>query len=81
MPPIAQKISSRTLLDRGKSVSSQAALWQVVIVLLAVYIYPAHAQYGASLQGTVTDQSGSVISGARAQANIRQYTVAHKDNG
>ena len=64
MPPIPPKTPSRTLLDGGKSVFARAALWQVAIMLLALYIYPAQAQYGASLQGTVTDAQGGVIPGA-----------------
>src|SRR5258708_14927595 len=43
--------------------------WAVRVVLLIVSIVSltafVHAQYGASLQGTVTDKSGAVVKGAK----------------
>src|SRR5258708_31577746 len=43
--------------------------WAVRVVLLIVSIVSltafVHAQYGASLQGTVTDKTGAVVKGAK----------------
>jgi hypothetical protein len=38
--------------------------WCAAVMLLVVLAAPAHAQYGASLQGTVTDPTGAVVPGA-----------------
>ncbi|HTW49153.1 MAG TPA: carboxypeptidase regulatory-like domain-containing protein [Acidobacteriaceae bacterium] len=56
---------ARTLWDRGKSALANHAWWQVAITVLALSGIPAHAQYSASLQGTVADTSGAVIPGAQ----------------
>src|SRR4051794_12949528 len=37
-------------------------------LLLLLFTAPALAQYGASLQGTITDQSGAVVQGAKVTA-------------
>jgi len=39
--------------------------WQLVLVLFALYVLPAQAQYRASLQGTVADSQGAMIPGAQ----------------
>ncbi len=41
-----------------------AGAWCLVALLLALCALPAHAQYGASLQGTVTDSTGALVPGA-----------------
>ena len=83
MPQIPPKSPLWALVGRGKSASTQAAMWQVAIVLLALYIYPAHAQYGASLQGTVTDAQGGVIPGATLTLTDQETsrTLTTQSNG
>lgn len=39
-----------------------------LILVVFLLVCTAWAQYGASLQGTVTDQSGAVVSGANVTA-------------
>lgn len=39
--------------------------WQLALLLLALFVLPAHAQYRASLQGTVADSTGAMIPGAQ----------------
>ncbi len=47
---------------RRSSLAVQVVLLIVTIVSLTALV---HAQYGASLQGTVTDKSGAVVKGAK----------------
>ena len=44
--------------------TSLIAWWPAAFLLLVFMAAPAHAQYSASLQGTVTDSTGALISGA-----------------
>src|SRR5580765_6713770 len=46
----------------------------VVLALVCLCSSTAFAQYGASLQGTVTDKSGAVVSGAKVK-------VTHEETG
>src|SRR5215469_3736169 len=57
--------SRRTRWDYRKIQPVRTSWWQVVLVLLVLYALPAHAQYRASLQGTVADSSGAMIPGAQ----------------
>jgi predicted aspartyl protease len=51
------------LLDR--SLARKTAWWAVALLLLiASFAAPAHAQYRTSIQGVVTDPQGAVIPGA-----------------
>ena len=47
-----------------KNLPALAASALATILLLIFVAVPAHAQYGASLQGTVTDTTGAVVPGA-----------------
>ena len=60
-----QLIDLKTLLWRksGKLFQLVVPIFAAVMLLLALAA-PANAQYGASLQGTVTDTTGAVIPGA-----------------
>jgi hypothetical protein len=53
----------------------------VHVVLLIVSIVAssvlAHAQFGASIEGTVTDKSGAVVSGARVTVTDQATGVSH----
>ncbi|MGA3133413.1 MAG: carboxypeptidase-like regulatory domain-containing protein [Terracidiphilus sp.] len=58
-----------TVWERSKCVSSLVTRRSVIrclaaLLLLPLSILPANAQYGASLQGTVTDTTGAVVPGA-----------------
>src|SRR5215831_10441713 len=55
----------RTRWEHRKCVHVRTSWWQVVLVLLALCALPAHAQYRASLQGTVADSQGAMIPGAQ----------------
>ena len=39
--------------------------WKLVLLLLALCVLPAQAQYRASLQGTVADSQGAMVPGAQ----------------
>ncbi len=43
----------------------RAGLWTIALVLFALCALPTHAQYRASLQGTVADSQGAMIPGAQ----------------
>lgn len=64
MQAIQQERVTQILQDRRKSLSASNLWWLVVLALVALLPLPAHAQYNASLQGTVIDQQGAVIPGA-----------------
>ena len=49
----------------GGSVHVGSGWWQLVLLVLALFTLPAHAQYRASLQGTVADNTGAMIPGAQ----------------
>lgn len=48
----------------GFTLAAAAAWCSAVLLLLALCALPAQAQYGASLQGTVTDPTGALVPGA-----------------
>src|ERR1035438_8917145 len=60
-----QVIDSKTNLSHtGKGVTTfpvPIAWWPAALLLLVLLAVPAHAQYSASLQGTVTDAQGALI--------------------
>ena len=43
----------------------RSGLWTVTVALLVLCALPTHAQYRASLQGTVADSQGAMIPGAQ----------------
>lgn len=49
----------------GSSVHIRSGWWQLVLLVLALLVVPAHAQYRASLQGTVADAQGAMVPGAQ----------------
>jgi hypothetical protein len=57
--------SRRTRWEYRRFAHWRTSWWQVVLVLLALCVVPAHAQYRASLQGTVADSQGAMIPGAQ----------------
>lgn len=59
---------------RGLTMAAAAAGCWAVAFLLALCAVPAHAQYGASLQGSVTDPSGALVPGA-------SLTLTDKETG
>jgi len=53
------------------------ARWLVVVAILTFLSSSAIAQYGASLDGTVTDKSGAVVSGATVTVTDQATGVSH----
>jgi len=47
----------------------------LLFVIFVTFTVPALAQYGASLQGTITDQSGAVVAGATITATNQSTSV------
>ena len=64
--------SRRTRWELRRLAHFRTSWWQVVLMLFALYVIPAHAQYRTSIQGVVTDSTGAVIPGA---------TLTLTDNG
>jgi len=50
-------------------------LVSAVLALISLLCSLAFAQYGASIQGTVTDKSGAVVSGAKVTVTNEQTGV------
>ncbi|MGA7856395.1 MAG: carboxypeptidase regulatory-like domain-containing protein [Terracidiphilus sp.] len=80
--------STNALPQRRKGaghVTSLIAWWPAAFLLLVFMAGPAHAQYSASLQGTVTDSTGAVISGATLTLTDKEtnhaITVTSSDTG
>jgi hypothetical protein len=64
-----------SMLSRWESrgfVHIRSGWWQLVLVLFALYVLPAQAQYRASLQGTVADSQGALIPGAQLSLTDRE---------
>ncbi|HVC46316.1 MAG TPA: carboxypeptidase regulatory-like domain-containing protein [Terracidiphilus sp.] len=69
-----------------KLTNAAAAAWCCAAVfVLALCAAPAHAQYGASLQGTVTDPTGALVPGATLTLNDKEtgrtLTTHSSDSG
>lgn len=64
--------SHKTLRERRNFVPVRTSWWHMVLVLLALCVVPAQAQYRTSIQGVVTDPTGAVVPGA---------TLTLTDNG
>lgn len=62
----------------GGSMSSFRILFcaTLMLVLLGLCSSTAFAQYGASLQGTVTDKSGAVVAGATVTATNQASSIS-----
>lgn len=74
---------ARTPRDHRLSVLRWSGWWQLAIVLLALSVLPAHAQYRASLQGTVADAQGALIPGAQLTLTDKETnrTIAATSDG
>jgi hypothetical protein len=48
------------LREKAKTLFTLIAWWPAALLLLALLAVPAHAQYSASLQGTVVDTTGAI---------------------
>jgi Carboxypeptidase regulatory-like domain len=59
---VSSTLSRRSL---GSSVYVRSGWWQLVLIVMALFVLPAHAQYRASLQGTVADSQGAMVPGAQ----------------
>jgi len=77
--------NSRQTLQGELKIKFNAAWWMAAFLLIALWALPANAQYGASLQGTVTDTTGAVIPGATItlvdQETNRTLTAVSGDTG
>ena len=64
-----RSIDSKSLMIHKRSeerrLSAGIACWTGVLSLLVAFAVPVHAQFGASLSGTVLDPTGASISQAR----------------
>src|SRR5579859_7950327 len=59
---VSSTLSCRSL---RRSVHVRSGWWQLVLIVMALFVLPAHAQYRASLQGTVSDSQGAMVPGAQ----------------
>jgi hypothetical protein len=57
-------------------VQLRSGWWQLALLVLALFVLPAHAQYRASLQGTVADSTGALIPGAQLTLTDRETNHA-----
>ncbi|HEY6491560.1 MAG TPA: carboxypeptidase regulatory-like domain-containing protein [Terracidiphilus sp.] len=60
-----QKAGRLTHISIGPRACWIAGLRLLLVALLAFYLRPAHAQFNASLSGTITDPTGAIIPGAK----------------
>ena len=58
-------VQSSTRWGSNSSACVRSGWWQLAMLMLALFVLPAHAQYRASLQGTVADSTGAMIPGAQ----------------
>jgi Carboxypeptidase regulatory-like domain len=56
--------STQSRRESSGCVYVRSGWWQIVVVLFALYVLPVHAQFRASLQGTVADSQGAMVPGA-----------------
>src|SRR6266481_9244138 len=63
--------------QRSGTMNCRARISSLVVFLLFSAILSS-GQYGASLQGTVTDKSGAVVSGATVDVTNQDTGVAHR---
>jgi len=68
--PVKHRLQAADLSASKEFDMNRAAHLSCLSLILVVFLLvcTAWAQYGASLQGTVTDQSGAVVSGANVTA-------------
>src|SRR5207247_10625733 len=72
-------ISRRSLYHAQELPMSRTRRYVCLIsILLVLASFTAFAQYGSSLQGTVTDQSGAAVANAKVTA-INQATRVSRD--
>ncbi len=57
--------STRSRRETSGGVLVRNGWWQIVAVLFALCVLPVHAQFRASLQGTVADSTGAMVPGAQ----------------
>src|SRR5215475_6838556 len=71
--------SGRRPPHRRLCMTRSALLWLfVVFCLLATLNLPAHAQYRAGIQGTVTDASGAVIPDATVTLTSKETNASRQ---
>jgi hypothetical protein len=76
MPENAVNSSTRSSADFSACVHLRCGWWQIVVVLFALHALPVHAQYRASLQGTVADSQGAMVPGAQLILTDRETNHA-----
>ncbi len=64
--------SNASQRPRGRWIRKMAGWFLPLVVLAAAFATPASAQVSATLSGTVTDQTGAVVSGAAVAATNRE---------
>ncbi len=77
---VSSALSRRSL---GSSVHVGSGWWQLVLIVMALFVLPAHAQYRASLQGTVADSTGAMVPGAQLilTDNETNHALTTKSDG
>lgn len=67
----------------GGSGYARSGWWQLVLIVMALFVLPVHAQYRASLQGTVADSSGAMVPGAQLTLtdNETNHALTTKSDG
>ena len=78
-------LERRETLGHGGAMSGSLRFWIAALVMLAVWVLPARAQFGASLGGTVLDPSGAAIPNATVTltnpATLQTQTKTTNDTG
>ena len=78
MPRNAVSSSAHSRRESTGCVYARSGWWQIAIMLFALYVLPVHAQYRASLQGTVADSQGGMVPGAEITLTDKETNRALK---